>query len=331
MCSLMAADSEAKGIVYESLSDEDKQKTDIDYYSYKVENKDYVQWVEEKAIENLKEIAAVRKLCAETGVKVDEETEKQLKESIEASWKQELGYYTLNGESGKTYADYYAANGIGKETYISYSLDNALRTAYFNSVYGKDGSSAVTTDEIKTELYKNYNIANILYGSFKSDATDAEKAELKLKFEGYEKDLKNKKKTFEQVYKEYNEIKDETTTTTTDSDAPAPKDKYASLLGSKDTDYASEYFDIVAAMKVGEVKMMEITGSAGYVIIIKGDIEGDQYYVDNMDSTIRHALKDEDFEKAITEKANTLSADVNKSAIAPFKVKNIVEPEYSYQ
>lgn len=331
MCALMAADSEAKGLVYDSLSDEDKQKTDIDYYSYKVENKDYVQWVEEKAIETLKEIAAVRNLCEENSVALDEEAENQLVENIEASWKQELGYYTLNGESGKTYADYYAANGIGKETYIQYSKDNALRTAYFDSIYGDEGTNAVTVDEIKTELYKNYNIANILYGSFKSDATDAEKAELKTKFEGYEKDLKNRKKTFEQVYKEYNNITDSENTTTTDSDTPAPKDKYASLLGSKDTDYASEYFDIVAAMKVGEVKMMEITGSAGYVIIIKGNIEGDDYYVGNMDNTIRHTLKDEEFNKAVTEKADSLEANVNKSAIAPFKVKKIVEPKYSYQ
>ena len=55
------------------------------------------------------------------------------------------------------------------------------------------------------------------------------------------------------------------------------------------------------------------------------------YFERMLGDNIRHALKDEDFEKAITEKANTLSADVNKSAIAPFKVKNIVEPEYSYQ
>ena len=334
MCALMAADSEAKGIVYDSLSEEEQQKTDIDYYSYKVEKKDYVKWVEEKAIEIIKELAAVKKLCKEKGVTLDKDTEKNLEDSINSSWTQELTYYTINGEGGKTYADYYAANGIGKETYIQFSKDNALRTAYFDSIYGKEGTSAVTEEEIKANLYKNYNIANILFGAFGSDYSDAEKAELKAKFEGYEKELKNGKKTFEQVYKDYNKITDseETTETKTEEEdaTPTPKDKYASLLGAKDTDYASEYFDIVGAMKVGEVKMMEITGKAGYVILIKGDIEGDSYYVENMDSTIRHALKDEDFDKAIAKAADDLKADVDDSAIAPFDVKGIVEPEYSY-
>lgn len=334
MCALMSADSEAKGIVYESLTEEEQQKTDIDYYSYKVEKKDYVQWVEETAIENLKEIAAVRKLCEETDVKLEDETIKEIEEGISSMWTQPLTNYTINGESGKTYADYYAANGIGKETYIQYSKDTSLRTAYFDSVYGEEGTSAVTVDEVKTELYKNYNIANILYGAYGSDDTDTEKAELKTKFEGYEKVLKNGSKTFEEVYKEYNNIKD--TAETADSEeaeeeAAAPKDKYASLLGAEGTDYESEYFTIVQSMAVGEVKLMEITGSAGYVILIKGDIEADEYYVKNMDNTIRHALKDSDFDGAITEKANTLKADVKDSVISQFKVKKIVEPEYSYQ
>lgn len=339
MCALMSADSEAKGIVYDSLSDEDKQKTDIDYYAYKVENKNYVQWVEETAIENLKEIAAVRKLCEETDVKLDDDTVKEIEEGISSMWTQELTYYTINGESGKTYADYYAANGIGKETYIQYSKDTSLRTAYFDSIYGKEGTSAVTVDEIKGELYKNYNIANILYGAYKSDATDDDKAELKTKFEGYEEALKNGSKTFEEVYKEYNNITDTEETEATESEAAeeekeevaAPKDKYASLLGAEGTDYESEYFSIVKAMAVGEVKLMEITGSAGYVILIKGNIEEDEYYTENMDNIIRHALKDSDFDGVISEKANTFKAETYDSVISQFKVKNIVEPEYSYQ
>ena len=49
MCALINADSEAKSKVKESLSDSDS-KTDIDYYSKKVEDKDFVKWVKDTAL-----------------------------------------------------------------------------------------------------------------------------------------------------------------------------------------------------------------------------------------------------------------------------------------
>ena len=64
MCALINADSEAKSKVKESLSDSGS-KTDIDYYSKKVEDKDFVKWVEDTALENLKKIAAYKTLCEE--------------------------------------------------------------------------------------------------------------------------------------------------------------------------------------------------------------------------------------------------------------------------
>ena len=64
MCALMNADSQAKTIVSESLTEEE-QSEEIDYYSHKVEDKDYVEWVEETAMETLKKIAAYKTFCKE--------------------------------------------------------------------------------------------------------------------------------------------------------------------------------------------------------------------------------------------------------------------------
>ena len=59
MCALVSADAEARNLVYEALSDEEKNSTaEIDYYSKKVEDKDYIKWVEDSAMDTLKEIAA---------------------------------------------------------------------------------------------------------------------------------------------------------------------------------------------------------------------------------------------------------------------------------
>ena len=64
MCALINADSEAKSKVKEGLS-EDEAAEDVDYYSKKVEDKDFVKWVEERAMQSLKAIAAYKTLCKE--------------------------------------------------------------------------------------------------------------------------------------------------------------------------------------------------------------------------------------------------------------------------
>jgi uncharacterized lipoprotein YehR (DUF1307 family) len=67
MCALISADSEAKSLVYEGLSDEEKSGYETpDYYSKKVEDKDFVTWVEDKAMSDLEKIAAYKTLSKET-------------------------------------------------------------------------------------------------------------------------------------------------------------------------------------------------------------------------------------------------------------------------
>ncbi len=66
MCALVTADSEAKSKVNESLTEEEQNSgEEIDYYSKKIDDKDYVKWVEDTAIEQLKKIAAYKTLCKE--------------------------------------------------------------------------------------------------------------------------------------------------------------------------------------------------------------------------------------------------------------------------
>ena len=71
MCALINADSQAKSKVKESLSD-DESSTDVDYYSKKVEDKDFVKWVEDTALDTLKKIAAYKTLCKENKLEIPE-------------------------------------------------------------------------------------------------------------------------------------------------------------------------------------------------------------------------------------------------------------------
>ena len=314
MCALINADSEAKSKVEEGLS-EDESSEDIDYYSKKIDDKDFVTWVEDTAMDYLKEIAAYKTLCKENDIEISEEDA--------ANTEAYASYYW----SSYGYSAYFEPNGVGESTYTQYMKDTYYASLYFEHLYGEGGEKEIDTDTVKTKMYDNFVIADILNVSF-SSKTDDEITALKEKINGYADDLKNGKKTFEEVYKDYNGTTDEAEEEA-ETDEPQPKDKYASILGSEDTYYTSDQYEEVKAMAVGEVKVIELDDNAGLVLAVKQDISADSYYLDTLDITVRHLIADEEYEKDIKEYAAKMDCKVNNYAVKQFNVKKIVEPSAS--
>ena len=315
MCALINANSEAQTKVYETLK-EDEQQKEIDFYSKKIDDKNFVTWVEDRAIEIIKEIAAYKSLCKKADIKLDDET------------KANAEYYaTYYWQSG--YSSYFEPNGVSQATYVNFTVDSYYSSLYFEHLYGKDGEKEIAADEVKTKIYDNFITANLIDVTF-SEETDSEKTAIETKLNDYAAKLKNKSITFEQAYKEYYEIKDEETeSTTTESEDPKPKDEYASILGAEGTGYEHDFYTDIQKMATGEVKVIKKENNAGFVLVVKQDIKADEYYLDNLDLTARHLMKDEEFSKDISKIANDLQAEINKYAVKQFKVKNIVEPSYS--
>lgn len=320
MCALINADSEAKTKVQEELSEEESSSEEIDYFSKKIDGKKYETWVKDQALASLKEIAAYKLLCKENKVEIDEEMLTNAETYASYYW------------SSYGYSMYYEPNGVNQNTYTQYMKDSYYAEAYFDHLYGKDGEKEIPAEDVKKEIHGSYIIADLLDATFTSEMTDAQKTELKTKLDGYVTALKDGKKTFKEVYNEYNDVKEEEKTTETENETdsePAPKDENAQVLGAKGTAYEYEYYDDVKAMKTGEVKLITLADNAGYTLVVKQDITADDYYLDSLDSTARHTLKDEEFETAIKEYQKGFELEVSKYAINQFKVKNIVEPDYS--
>ncbi len=314
MCALINADSEAKSKVKEGLS-EDEAAEDVDYYSKKVEDKDFVKWVEERAMQSLKEIAAYKTLCKENKLEIPEEDANNAETYASYYW------------SSYGYSAYFEPNGVGESTYKQYMKDSYYSGLYFEHLYGAEGEKAIDAETVKTKMYENFIIADLIQASFSSKSED-EIAALKEQINGYAEDLKNGKKTFEEIYKEYNGTTEEAKETA-ESDEPQPKDKYASILGAEDTAYASDQYETVKAMATGEVKVIELEDNAGLVLAVKQDISADEYYLDTLDMATRHLIADEEFEKDIKAYAEKMDCDVNDYAVKQFKVKNIKEPSAS--
>ncbi len=314
MCALINADSEAKSKVQEELS-EDESTEDVDYYSKKIDDKDFVTWVEDTAMDSLKEIAAYKTLCKENNLEITEEDLQNAETYASYYW------------SSYGYAAYFEPNGVGQSTYTQYMKDSYYSGLYFEHLYGAEGEKAIDAETVKTKLYDNFIIADLIQVSFTSK-TDDEITALKEQINGYAEDLKKGNKTFEEVYKDYNGTAEETEEET-ESDESQPKDKYASILGAEDTAYASEQYETVKAMATGEVKVIELDDNAGLVLAVKQDITADSYYLDTLDMTVRHLIADEEYEKDIKDYAAKMDCEVNNYAVKQFKVKKIVEPSAS--
>lgn len=318
MCALINADSEAKSKIYEELSEEEQQQ-EIDYYSKKIDKKDYVTWVEEKAIESLKTVAAYKILCKENKIEPD-------KEDLQNAEMYASYYWSSYG-----YAAYFEPNGVSQATYTQNMKDTYYAETYFEHLYGKDGEKAIAAETVKTKMLENFITANILSGSYTSEMKDADKTDLKTKFENYAKALKDGSKTFKDVYNEYNDVKEEEHDHEDEekTDEPKPKDELASIIGAKDTGYDAAYYEAVKKMATGDIQVIELEDKSGIVLAVKQDINADPYYLDTLDMTVRHLIADEEYEKDIADYAKKLKVDINKFAVGQFKVKKIIEPSYS--
>lgn len=352
MCAFVTADTQAQQKVSESLSEEEQNSADVDIYSKKIDGKKYATWVKDTTISELKEIAAYKTLCKNNDLKLDKEKKNEAEQMADYYWSS-YGYQSL-----------LEPNGVSQNTYKNFMVDSYYSSVYFEYLYGKEGKEAISDEDVKKTLEENYQISNILEGSYTDSEgnalSDEAKAELKSKLEAYAEELTNGTRTFEEIYKEYNGIKDEeteeetteetveeeATENTPETEATAetaeetteedtekelePIDEYASLIGSEDTDYASDHFETVKKMELDEVKVIELKDDAGIVVVVKKDILSDPYYLENLDLNVRHLIKGDDFDKDIEKFAKTLDLKENTYATKQFKVKKIVYPESSY-
>lgn len=317
-CALVFADSEARVMVEEDLSEEGDLPDEIKYWNYKVEDTDYVEWVEKTTLDTLKDLAAVKTLCNEAEVELDAETISLSDANTDYLW-DTYGYSELMEN-----------NGVSKETFKQYMRDTYIMEAYFEHLYGKGGEKEVAADEVSKQLTDNYVLVNKLEVSFTS-LGDEEKEDKRTQFDVYQTALQNGTKTFEEIYLEYNNLSAEDHThEEAEEGETTPLDNHATVLGNEDTSYASDHFETAKAMTVGEVKIITLEEDAGLVLLVKKDIAADPYYIEEFDMTLRQEIVGEDYNNDIAEYGEKLECNVNTSSTKQFKVKKIKYPETTY-
>lgn len=333
MCALINAYSEGQSEVQTALGD--KFTADTDYFKQNIAGKKFEVWVKNRAIEILEEIGTYQKLCKDAKLELSDEMMSNAQNTAYYMW----AYYG--------YGQLFEPNGVSFNTYLQFTVDSYYTELYFTHIYGEGGEKEIASADVEAKMYKDFLIADLLEVTFSSEK-DSEKEEIKKKFDSYLKDLQDGKKTFEEVYNDYNKVEEEkedehdhdhdhdhedaeTDKTDTDKEEDKelePLDKYAQVLGAKDTSYAHDHFDTISKMATNEVKLITKDNKAGYILVVKKDIKADPYYRENLDSMVRHLLKDTEFNKDMAEQFKTAKTDVSKYAVNRFKVKKIKEPTY---
>lgn len=310
LSALFECDNEARAKVDEtkqssSSSSAAATSSETDYLSEKIDGQDYSDYVKAQALQRCKEYAFYQKMIDEGKLKLSDEEATQAASTADYYW--------------SYYSSYYEPNGVSKETYKKALLYSYYSNAYFKSIYGEGGEKAVDSATISKTLDEKYVLANVLTKTYDSDAADSTKAALKKTFEGYVTRLQ-KGESFKTVYEEVNGAGDSNTAEGTEK----PQDALAQTLGASDTGNASEDFDTVKAMKLGEVKLIE--NSTGLTIYVRKDILADKYYLNTMTDSVLYLLKQDEFEKTVKEQTADLTVEEHGFAMRRLKVKNLEYP-----
>lgn len=342
MCAMIYADMEARQRVDDAKADEaaasetsssEASSAETDYSKEKIDGVDFSKYVKDETLKALKEIAAYKLLCEKEGLKPDEAELEAIEQSAESNW-----------DNGYSYM--FEENGVYKSTFVKYITDLSYATLYFDHLYGKEGTKAISESEVAAKLQEKFVLLQSISVSFSTTdsstgsttaMTEDEITALKAKINGYADELKVGKKTFEQVYHEYygtEESSDNQASTDEAADAAdesteeelKPIYNHVAVYGDTDTDYTNDNYETVKAMANGEVKVIELKENAGLLLVVKREFTEDPYYADALDSTVRHLIKDSELEAELEEFIKTVKTDVSSYAIDRFKVSKIVYP-----
>lgn len=308
-CALLAADMQAQEIMAERYESTSTTLNNAAWLDKTIDEVPYVEWVEKRALDTIKEMVVAKKLCEEN--KIDTAKYFELAD-------QNAEYLWSYG-----YADFFTQNGVSFNTYKEFSRYEQYSTAYFDFLYGEGGEKAVSKEELKTFADTNYAYLNI-YAEDITNMSEDEMQVVKEELESYKAMLESGK-TFTEVYAKATDTEYKADSTDTGNFSHS----LATIWGATGTSYENNYFENTKEMAKGEIKIVTLTEEdATYaVLILKGDITGESNTnIETVYSAARTDLKGEEFDAFITEKVEAVNLETVKYAVNQFKVKKIKFP-----
>ncbi|MDE6709101.1 MAG: hypothetical protein K2J76_01285 [Oscillospiraceae bacterium] len=299
-----------------------------------IEDKPAREWINDKAVQSMREYAAVEKKFDELGLTFENKEEDRLNIVVDQMW--------------DYFGEYYEELGVSKQSYHDVGLNSEKRTAIFNYYYGEGGEKAVSEDAIAAYLTDS----NVRRKYFAMPLKDGEgnllksegKAELKAMAEGYIDRLNASSATFEEIEKEYNdyyaalvkaaaeaaegEASDTAEQPETETETVAAEPSYGTVI-SKNSTYPSEKFVKAAFGEIetpaGDYILIEDDDNEVYYLVQVMNLFDDPDYLENNRDYVLHTLKDEEFDAEVKSWTEGQNVVVNQDSVDRYKLDKILE------
>ncbi len=304
----------------EENSEETFDITKDDIKSKKIDKKNAIDWIYDKAKEQAVKCLTVESLCKANKVEPNETEAESMEDNYKSLF--DAGYMGI-----------YEQLGIGADTFVDLNGTYNLKyEALFDHIYGKDGSKEIPDSEISKYFTENYTSYYYIPYSLKTtnedneeeDIDDETKDNVTTNFAKYAKEL-NEGKSTDDIDAEYLEDFDVETSpsikaTTIMSDGNVPEDvqKVIKELGDKKA----------TVKTIDDVHYLIYKGSISEEAkqLIDGTSENTTVTAD----TIRHKMKDDEFDKYVESEEKKIKYDMNDACMSKYTVERTVDIVKSY-
>ena len=350
---LTMADSEAKSII-SSSDDYDTEASGFSYYKQKIDDKPFETYVKDLAIENCLRYIALEKLAEEAELKISDEDKEGWESTADYYWNYAYGAVLIeNGVGFETYKKIFMNDALYSE-YFDYTYgedgEKAVGTDEIKKAMGENYSAVymITHDYSDEEEPDVEAIANSLEKYVTALKDGKAFADVSAEYKADQDTSSTSSSTTSSTTSSATSSTTSSATETTSSasseassaaassataseeteEEKAPQDSNITVLTKNEDSYNATYFekyDEVEKLEADAVVLLHDEDAKAYYIVVKKDINADEYYLDNLNDEILYLLKSDEFDDFLKDTASKLDYEVNKYAANQFKVKNIYD------
>lgn len=273
-----------------------------------IEGQNASQWIQDKALEQLKSFYFVQQKFDEMGLALDEEDQENITNASNSMW----SYYKTAFE----------AVGVAQSSFTrAYAEYNIKLQKVMQAMYGEGGERALTEDEMHDYYTENYIYYNYFYVPFSTTDEEGqsktmeedEQAQVKEALREHVKSISSGDETLEQASAAY-----------VAEGSSKPTLGEASAINKNNL--SEQFSEALTGLKDGESAMVDM--SSGAYVLQKMNIETDYQALIN-DETRKEGLiaemKGEEFTEYVKEQSASVNLDLNEKAIGSVKLSLVAE------
>ncbi len=283
-----------------------------DIWDNTIEDKSLEEWVNEKALEYLKNYVAVEQWFDEEGLTLSEEDLESIDYTVESTW--------------PNYEDSYNDIGIAESSYELYQTNQYKYNLLFQKYYGEDGTEPITDDDLMEYYQTDFAQFQMISFSTLDPSTyeamdDAEKEEVKEKAESYlqrAQDGEDMVTLINERAKEYAEERgqEEPEIDETQTYVRTIKKDTSSYYVSDDVRDA-----IFSQAEIGEPILL--SDDNGYYVIKRQEVSPTEDDFEELKESLLYDLKGEDFQDIVTQRGKEVSVSLHDDSIKDYKATKL--------